>query len=358
MIRLRFKKNRKNYSLYLDYNCNHTFLDENGKVVTKRKVEFLKLYSEFDYSKRKHIESVDKETLEVAKAILKKRELALLTNDRELLPKQDNASFLDFFKNQLEIKNHRTYDAVFAHLSKFTNNKLRFKDVDTGFLMRFTDYLKDIVHQNSVIHYLKRVQIIWNLALKRDIVRHNPFLSLDKPQKISSEKIFLDLSEIQKLSDSKTKIKPVIKKAFLFSCFTGLRYSDIKKLEWANIKDDVIHYQQTKTKKFEQLPLSKQAKSILETIEKKDALIFAGLPKSDIVNKKLRQWSKDSNIDKPLLHFHSARHSYAILCLQNGIEIYTISKLLGHSDIKTTQVYAQIVDKMKAEAVDKLPTLL
>lgn len=357
MLRLRFKKNKQNYSLYIDYNVSHTIIDEKGKIATKRKVEFLKLYTSLDYSKRKHIEKTDKETMEIANAILKKRELALLVNDKELLPRYDNASFLDFFQNQLEAKNHRTYNATLNHLKEYSNSKLRFKDVDSGFILRFMGYLSGMVHQNSVIHYIRRMQIIWNIAVKKGITRDNPFLQIDKPKKIDSEKVFLGLNELQTLSNSKNIINPIIEKSFLFACFTGLRFSDIIKLEWQNIKNGSIHYQQTKTKRNEVIPLSKTALNILEGIDRNEGLVFEGLPKNCAVNNALRKWCKKAGINK-YLHFHSARHTFAILSLEHGVELFTVSKLLGHSNISTTQIYAQILDKKKVEAINKLPELI
>jgi site-specific recombinase XerD len=357
MIKLRAKKLKKNYSLYLDYNCTHPVMKEKGVVKQVRKVEFLKLYVEHDYNIRKKIEPYDRETWETARAILKKRELSLLTNDQELLPKSDSANFIDFFESVLQQKkNHRTYTATLKHLIDFAGRKLTFRQVNKEFITSFQSYIYQKVHQNSVIHYIKRLRIVWNLAIKREIIQNNPFLAIDNLKKVEPTRTYLTIDELQQLASHSEKVNPIIVKAFLFSCFTGLRFSDIQQLKWQAIKDNQIHYCQVKTSKAEILPLSKQALSILETFEKKEGLVFIDLPSNQSINPTLKVWAKHAEISKNL-HFHVARHTFATLSLTSGVDLYTVSKLIGHANITQTQIYAQIIDAQKTEAVNKLPEI-
>ncbi len=136
-----------------------------------------------------------------------------------------------------------------------------------------------------------------------------------------------------------------------------MRLSDIKALTWDKIQGDKIHFRQEKTGGVEYVPLSTTAK---------DILLEMGDPKCEKVDKVfnlksiqhrgdyLRAWAKSAGINKQL-SYHSSRHTFATLLLTKGVDLYTVSKLLGHEDIKTTLIYAKIIDKVKDNAVDMLP---
>jgi integrase len=148
-----------------------------------------------------------------------------------------------------------------------------------------------------------------------------------------------------------------VKDAFIFSCFTGLRYSDILNLKWQNIINNKIEFRQQKTGGVEYLPLSQTAKKILETKlpYRKDEFVFH-LPQKPVIWEHIKNWVKKAEINKRV-SFHTARHTFATLSLTMGTDLYTVSKLLGHKSISTTQVYAKIVDAKKVEAINKLPKL-
>ena len=106
-------------------------------------------------------------------------------------------------------------------------------------------------------------------------------------------------------------------------------------------------------------PLSEQAVKILAEVKSssKSELVFDALPQKQVINNWLKKWVKSANISKNL-HFHSARHTFATLCLTSGIDIYTVSKLLGHTRIDATQIYAKIIDEKKQKEVQKFPTFI
>ena len=144
----------------------------------------------------------------------------------------------------------------------------------------------------------------------------------------------------------------------MFSALTGLRFSDIEKLIWREIRFEKgqgysIVFRQRKTKGAEVLPISDQAAEMLGEQGNLDDKVFEGLKYSAYSNKHLFQWIGAAGITKDIT-FHCFRHTYAILQLANGTDIYTVSKLLGHKELKTTQIYAKVIDKMKREAVDKI----
>jgi integrase len=193
-----------------------------------------------------------------------------------------------------------------------------------------------------------------NNAVKKGIINSNIASYVQNPIP-DTKREFLTVEELEKLSKNGYHIKE-IQNAFLFSCFTGFRISDIKNLTWRNIKKDYIEIKQKKTEDNIRVKLSDSAKKILKyqlPVNHKSDKIFT-LPKENAINKHINLWMQQNNIDKHIT-FHCARHTFATLCLTYDIDIYTLSKLLGHKDIKNTQIYAKLIDKKKDEAIDKLP---
>jgi site-specific recombinase XerD len=210
----------------------------------------------------------------------------------------------------------------------------------------------------TAYHYYSNLKFALNKAVKEKYINSNPCNLVDNLKKPETKREFLILEEIKKLVDTQCSNQEV-KDAFLFSCFTGLRYSDVKNLSWKNIKDGKIEFTQQKTKSIEYLPISRTASTILDRkIESKidDSERIFKMPEKRTAWDHIKKWVKDAGIDKNV-SFHTARHSFATLALTQGIDLYTVSKLLGHKDISTTQVYAKIIDSKKQEAIEKLPRL-
>lgn len=147
-----------------------------------------------------------------------------------------------------------------------------------------------------------------------------------------------------------------IKRAFLFSCFSGLRISDIKTLKWGDLKANsdgmAIEKLQVKTKQQITIPLSANALEWLPDrgAGKDGGLVFV-LPSYFTINRGVKKWAMDAGIKKDVT-FHIARHTFATTLLSLGADIYTTSKLLGHKNLRTTQIYAEVVNKKKVEAVN------
>ena len=149
-----------------------------------------------------------------------------------------------------------------------------------------------------------------------------------------------------------------MKTAFLFSALTGLRWSDIQKLSWAEMQhsEDIGHYiryTQKKTKGSETLPISEQAFGFLGERGEPNERVFMGLKYSAWHNMRLQQWAMRAGISKSIT-FHCARHTYATLQLTLGSDIYTVSKMLGHKHLKTTEIYAKVIDHKKKEAANRI----
>jgi integrase len=167
----------------------------------------------------------------------------------------------------------------------------------------------------------------------------------------------LTLEELQSCAKAECEM-PQLKKAFLVSCLTGLRFLDIQKLKWSEIQHSkeqgyYIRYRQKKTKGSETLPISEQTFQLFGENQENEEYVFKGLAYSAWQNVKLNQWMLRAGITRKIT-FHSARHTYATLQLTLGTDIYTVSKLLGHKELKTTQIYAKVIDSKKTEAANKI----
>lgn len=150
----------------------------------------------------------------------------------------------------------------------------------------------------------------------------------------------------------------LVKKAFLFSCFTGLRYSDMKALNWSEIhkaadgKTEYIDHIQVKTKDRVTIPLSEETKKWMPKREEGIDNIFHNLTiTSTTVEVVLKEWMEAAGITKHIT-YHCSRHTAATMLLTLGASIYVVSKILGHKSIKMTEIYAKIVDKKKLETVN------
>ena len=166
-----------------------------------------------------------------------------------------------------------------------------------------------------------------------------------------------------KLANTKC-INDDIKRAFLFACFTGLRFSDLGNLTWEMIHFDGKRYKlafrQKKTRGYEYFPLPETAIKLL--FNNQDNII--NLPHNRVFkvhdlnwyNKVLKKWAREAGINKHMSS-HVGRHTFATLALSQGVDIYTVSKLLGHKSLNHTQIYAKIIDEKKNEAVDLLPKI-
>jgi len=148
-----------------------------------------------------------------------------------------------------------------------------------------------------------------------------------------------------------------VKRAFLFSCFTGLRLSDIEALTWDRIRDSgkgmQVESTQIKTGKAVYVPLSSNA--LAQLPERGRGRVF-NLPVRYTMGEILANWVKRAGITKHIT-YHCSRHTYATLLLTYGANLYTVSSLLGHTDISTTQIYARIVDENKRKTVDLIPDI-
>lgn len=371
----KISKGRK--SLYLDFYppIPHP---ETGEP-TRR--EFLGLYI-FEKPKTPIDKQHNSETLKIGESIRQKRENFLnkpeiyseYEKEQLRLKELGEQCFVEYFQelaNKRQSSNHDNWNAALNYLKSFTNGKLRFADLNEKFLEDFKEYLlttksnrskKTTLSRNSAVSYFNKVKATLKQAYKDGILQTDLNAKVKPIKAAETRREYLTLEELNKLvktpcSDS------LMKRAALFSALTGLRFSDIQKMTWGEleyIKEQgyFLNFNQKKTKGVEVLPISEQAYSLTEGKENpndmsQDKQVFEGLKYSAYHNKHLFQWIGAAGITKDIT-FHCFRHTYATLQLFNGTDIYTVSKMLGHKDLKTTQIYAKIVDDTKRKAADKI----
>jgi integrase len=354
-VTLRAKEiNKKGFSLFLDiYNEG------------RRHKEYLKLYVSKDYTRpeNKNVLRKDKESWDLASAIQAKRLLQMKETLAGFIPKANKQDFLQYYRDQAEKKNHGSYSDALKYLLEFNSlDKLSFKTLDENYLKDFIAFLKEQPLSHSTMRmYLSRISIILNLAVKDKIIHANPFDYLKRgrdgdipsarPQKIT----YLTIEELRKLNE--IAYREDVKQFFFFSCFSGLRVSDLLKMKWSDIDKKILTYSQKKQRNSitHYLPLSAQALRILDDI-KVFQTAKLGEMNEFVFARHLKKWEAEAKLNKRL-HIHVGRHTYATLALSNNVSLYTVSKMLGHSNISVTQVYAEVIDKVKQEAAEMLPSL-
>jgi len=262
---------------------------------------------------------------------------------------------------------------VDEYLNYIGNPDLALSDVDRDFCRGFIAYLKNCKYNKdkktlsstTARLIVNRITAAMNKAVVEGLIPSNPFKTLEakeKPKKDCATREFLTIEELKILIKTPCRYD-IIKKAFLFSCFTGLRYSDMRSLRWSEIhtaadgKTLYIEHNQVKTKNRVTIPLSEEALRWMPQQKIGIDQVFHELKITHTtVDVVLQKWMKECNIDKHIT-YHCSRHTAATTLLTLGANLYVVSKLLGHKSIKMTEVYAKIVDQKKIETVNLMNNL-
>lgn len=281
----------------------------------------------------------------------------------------------EYGRYKAEVAGDKNTPAVLAALARHTyiykGTRARLTDIDKEFCEGFIRYLstaKSLKDQKTVLsphtqkHYYGVFCSALAMAVNEGLLEQNPVHLVRKDVRIKtieSERVYLELHEVKCLMATPYH-KNELRQAFLFSCFCGLRISDLRRLTWGNLTSVCLsgglstfrlQIVMKKTGRPLSFNLSQAAlKWLPERNGKESTEKVFRLQSSVSVNKHIKQWAQQAGITKNVC-FHSARHTFATLCLTLGADIYTTSKLLGHSNVTTTQIYARIVDKKKDEAM-------
>lgn len=212
------------------------------------------------------------------------------------------------------------------------------------------------ISRNTASSYFKNFIAVLKLAYKQNLIEKNLAEDAEFIKEEETHREYLTEEELDILWKTSIKIEKV-KHMALFSALTGLRFSDIENLDWKSIYTDkhqgyYILLREQKTQTIKNHPISESAYYILKLQGANEGFVFGGIKYSQIT-RPLKLWIKDSGINKKI-SFHNFRHSYATLQLANGTDIYTVSKLLGHKNLSTTQIYTKVLDKNKIEAANRI----
>ena len=267
---------------------------------------------------------------------------------------------------------------MLKHLETFGGSDIPLKKVDVETVKQFIDYLRSAhdLHKNmkapgklsdSTIHL--KVNILKSVlreAVRQGLLDENPFDLLPHSYRVKAqykERTALTQEELIKLSETPCNT-PELKEAFLLSCITGLRKSDILSLSINDIEkcDDTyyIYKKMKKTQRWLRLPLPEEAHHILSKLHAKNGdtpYFFAHLSPHHL-GEHLEVWLEDCHIPDKHITFHSSRHTCATLLLTQGTDLYTIMRYLGHQNINTTQRYAHITDQQLCIATHQISNQL
>jgi len=262
---------------------------------------------------------------------------------------------------------YNKYKTVYNHLNEFIKERyhredLAFRELTSDFIREFDFFLridKECTH-NTVWVYTMPVIALADLAIKKGLIRQNPF----EDYEISMEEIdrsYLLKENVEKLmllKPSKDKYE-FVKDIFIFSCFTGLSYIDIQKLKWSNIQSFFDGHQwiisrRKKSDVASNVRLLEIPKRIIEK--------YRGLTRSDYVfpvpsnatcNSHVKKMIEEAEIvTEQKITFHTARHTFATMFLTEGVPLESLSKMMGHKNISTTQIYAKITSQKISKDMD------
>lgn len=327
-----------------------------------------------------------------AESILLSKRSAILVNQHPEVFKRDlergRGNFFILFEEMKELRKqtspntYSVWDNVEKLLEKFHGSKqLEYRHVNLNFCQRFLAFLRKYKHptkgmfaNSSILTYYRKFQSVVKEAHKMGLIREDYSSMVKRPPKDKRDEITRDTLNINEIKAIKETpfFNPDIKNAFLFACFTGLRVSDLRRLTWNDIslingsegdKDAIyiIELQQKKTKKPVVIPFTQDT---FDLIGKKRGLdednVFTIPDTSGSASRTVRRLLERVDCDslkKKKITFHSARHTFATLCVNSFGDMYATQRLMGHRSSKSTEGYAQKEVSSLVKAIKQLPSL-
>lgn len=366
-------------TLRLIYDHGYT-TKSNGSRQRKREHEVLDLFI-YDKPKTPAQRKHNKEHLLLAETIKSKRLVEWQSKKHGFEDRtKRSASFIDYFQRQIDIKeqttsssNHSIWLSARKHLLFYCGkHDLSFDELDKDWLDGFKYYLTNEaktksdtpLSRNTQSSYFNKVRAAINEAHREGIIRDNPLSQVTSIKAKTTKRVYLTLDEVNALAHTECRY-PVLKRAFLFSCATGMRWCDIHRLTWSEIETfnnhkriifDQVKLSHGDAKSLQYLDIPKSAESLLGSPKASHERVFKGLKYSSYINVELLRWALAAGISKHVT-FHAGRHTFAVIQLSRGIDIYAVSKLLGHSELKTTEIYADIIEQRRMEAMLTFPDI-
>lgn len=368
-VTLRSKKlARGKLSLYLDF-YPEIINPKTGKP-TRR--EFLKLKI-FENPKNEIEREHNSTQIQLAEQIRSKRLVDIRNKEYGLKEHMDlDINFYNFFSNIVDEYynngskgNYHSWKSSLAYWEKYIGKSLNSKQLLPYHIEKFREFLlttKSLkqpdkkLAKNTASTYYKNFINVLKRAYKKNLLASNLAEDAVYIKEEETYREYLTEEELQELSKTSCTF-PSLKRMAFFSVMTGLRFSDINSLEWHNVIHDksqghYIKLKEQKTGNIQNHFIPDNAYNILIKEGTNEGKVFKNIKYSQIVIP-LREWLKAAGIKKKI-SFHNFRHTYATLQLSKGTDIYTLSKMLGHKNVTTTQIYGKVMDRQKIEASKKL----
>jgi len=309
----------------------------------------------------------NKEIMRLAEICRSKRETQFLTGAWDISdPVARKISLIKYMEDYSKsYKKPSVIDACIKHIKDFHGDNIHLNQVTTKFITDFQNHLlsNEKLSQGTAAFYSRVLRSILNRAADNGMIQKNPAKFAQKITATEPEMVFLSHDELNELA--KIKIDDPygseVRRAFLFACYTGLRVSDLETLTWEKITGNPTQLikRQEKTGSSVNVPLHADAKKLISDGKKHQPtdLVF-DLSEHDrrVSYYYLKDWAVEAGIKKTI-GWHTARRTFATLALENGVDISTVAKLLGHTSLNSVTKYAKVTDKLKVEAINALPTI-
>lgn len=366
-------------SLYLEYYGGFQVVtSKTGKEYKKAIRDCERLNLKLIRSPRTPIErQKNKDTLKLAKKIRFEQEQKKLENDNGYrLKNKDDINFLDYYQSYIDSytkKDKRNIELSFKRFKDFLSDTPEYKkfsqritpqQIDRDMILAFVEYLNNRSVGEGAHTIFARFKKVVAYACEHDIFLKNPCYKITvKFDRNELKKDVLTEDEmIQLITTHYPRENKNIRRAFIFCLYTGIRWCDVKELTFANVDytRKLLNFNQNKTGKQNPIPLDEGRLTLIGEPREpgnRNELIFP-LPSYEMCLKALKRWVKRAGINKHI-SWHCARHSFAMIQLENGTDIRTISGLLGHSGLQCTVQYTKALDRQKQKAIsNNMPAII
>ena len=367
-LRSRKIKNGTQLSFYLDYYPGYR--DEETMKTIRHESLGIYIYAK---PKNQREREYNETMTEKAEAIRCKRFESIVNERFDFFDKErQKGDFLEYIRKKSARRDDNRYEQVHKHFSDFCKGRCTFGEITVELCQRFREHLlttnstKSTKHpkplsRNTAALYWSSFRGLLHIAYKEHKITENPNGFLEKIEKLPTDKESLSVQEVYTLAETECDV-PVLKMAFLFACLTGLRKSDVRRLTWRMFQlygngGIFVKIRMQKTGQFINNPISEEALNLIGYYDNAegrnpDELVFPSLNET-MTKEPLKKWIASAGITKHIT-FHCSRHTFGTLQVEAGTAIYVVQKMLGHKNVSTTEIYAQMGDSQKRASVDRI----